>query len=88
MQLNSNIHLFRTEIIFSGEESVIWVAFLDLFNINDTYIASYIIKYIRDTCKECSITACLLLNGTSVLFTPLMPRIVKVEHMIHVKNDL
>jgi len=31
---------------------------------------------------------CSLLNGTSALFRPLVPRIVEVEHMRHVKNDL
>jgi len=31
---------------------------------------------------------CVLLNGTSALFRPLMPRIVEVKHMRHVKNDL
>jgi len=31
---------------------------------------------------------CLLLNGTSALFRPLMPRIVEIEHTNHVKNDL
>jgi len=32
---------------------------------------------------------CLLLNGTSALFIkPLVPRIVEVEHMRHVKSDL
>jgi len=31
---------------------------------------------------------CLLLNGTLALFRPLVPRIVEVEHMKHVKNDL
>jgi len=31
---------------------------------------------------------CLLLNGTSALFRPLVPRIVEVEHKRHVKNDL
>jgi len=30
----------------------------------------------------------LLLNGTSALFRPLVPRIVEVEHMRHVKNHL
>jgi len=30
---------------------------------------------------------CLLLNGTSALFRPVVPRIVEVEHMRHVKND-
>jgi len=29
-----------------------------------------------------------LLNGTSALFRPLVPRIVEVEHTSHVKNDL
>jgi len=32
---------------------------------------------------------CLLLNGTSALFRPLVPRIVEVEHITsRVKNDL
>jgi len=31
---------------------------------------------------------CLLLNGTSALFRPLVPRIVEIEHTNHVKNDL
>jgi len=31
---------------------------------------------------------CLLLNGTSALFMPLVPRIVEVEHMRYVENDL
>jgi len=31
---------------------------------------------------------CLLLNGTSALFRPLVPRIVEMEHTNHVKNDL
>jgi len=31
---------------------------------------------------------CLLLNGTSVIFKPLVPRIVEVEHMRHVDGDL
>jgi len=31
---------------------------------------------------------CLLLNGTSALFRPLVPRIVEIEHMNQVKNDL
>jgi len=31
---------------------------------------------------------CLLLNGTSALFRPLVPRIVEVEQMRYVKNDL
>jgi len=31
---------------------------------------------------------CLLLNGTSALFRPLVPRIVEVEHTNRVKNDL
>jgi len=31
---------------------------------------------------------CLLLNGTSALFRPLVPRIVEIEHKNHVKNDL
>jgi len=32
---------------------------------------------------------CLFLpNGTSALFRPLVPRIVEVEHMRHVNNDL
>jgi len=31
---------------------------------------------------------CLLLNGTSALFRPLVPRLVKIEHTNHVKNDL
>jgi len=30
----------------------------------------------------------LLLNGTSALFRPLVPRIFEIEHMRHVKNDL
>jgi len=30
----------------------------------------------------------LLLNGTSALFRPLVPRIVAIEHTNHVKNDL
>jgi len=30
----------------------------------------------------------LLLNGTSALFRPKVPRIVEVEHTSHVKNDL
>jgi len=30
----------------------------------------------------------LLLNGTSALFRPLVPRIVEIEHTNHVKNDL
>jgi len=30
----------------------------------------------------------LLLNGTSALFRPLVPKIVEVEHTSHVKNDL
>jgi len=29
-----------------------------------------------------------LLNGTSALFRPLVPRIVKIEHMNHVKNEM
>jgi len=29
-----------------------------------------------------------LLNGTSALFKLLVPRIVEIKHMIHVKNDL
>jgi len=33
-------------------------------------------------------SVCLLLNGTSALFRPLVPRIVEVEHTSHVKNDL
>jgi len=35
-----------------------------------------------------SVFVCLLLNGTSALFRPVVPRIVEVEHMSHVKNDL
>jgi len=35
-----------------------------------------------------SLFVCLLLNGTSALFWPLVPRIVEVEHMRYVKNDL
>jgi len=31
---------------------------------------------------------CLLLNGTSGLFRPLVPRIVEIEHTNYVKNDL
>jgi len=31
---------------------------------------------------------CLLLNGTSALFRPLVPRIVEIEHTNHVENDL
>jgi len=31
---------------------------------------------------------CLLFNGTSALFRPLVPRIVETEHTNHVKNDL
>jgi len=31
---------------------------------------------------------CLLLNGTSAQFRPLVPRIVEIEHSNHVKNDL
>jgi len=31
---------------------------------------------------------CLLVNGTSALFRPLVPRIVEIEHTNHVKNDL
>jgi len=31
---------------------------------------------------------CLLFNGTSALFRPLVPRIVELEHTNHVKNDL
>jgi len=30
---------------------------------------------------------CLLLNGTSALFRPLVPRIVEVVHIRYVKND-
>jgi len=30
----------------------------------------------------------LLLNGTSALFRPLVPRIVEIENTNHVKNDL
>jgi len=30
----------------------------------------------------------LLLNGTSALFRPLVPRIVEVEHTRNVKNEL
>jgi len=30
---------------------------------------------------------CLLLNGTSALFRPLVPRTVEVENTSHVKND-
>jgi len=32
--------------------------------------------------------ACLLLNGTSALFTLLVPRKVEIKHKRHVKNDL
>jgi len=35
-----------------------------------------------------SLFVCFLLNGTSALFRPLVPRIVEIEHMIDVKNDL
>jgi len=35
-----------------------------------------------------STLVCLLLNGTSALFRPLVPRIVEIEHTNHVKNDL
>jgi len=35
-----------------------------------------------------SLFVCLLLNGTSALFRPLVPRIVEIEHTNHVKNDL
>jgi len=31
---------------------------------------------------------CLLLNGTSVIFKLLVPRIVKIKHLWHVKKDL
>jgi len=31
---------------------------------------------------------CLLLNGTSALFSPLEPRLVEIEHTNQVKNDL
>jgi len=36
----------------------------------------------------CCLFVCLLLNGTSALFRPLVPRIVEIEHTNHVKNDL
>jgi len=34
------------------------------------------------------LNVCLLLNGTSALFRPLVPKIVEVEHVRYVKNDL
>jgi len=37
---------------------------------------------------EVCLFVCLLLNGTSAPFRPLLPRIVEVEHTSHVKNDL
>jgi len=39
-------------------------------------------------CVHAELFVCLLLNGTSALFRPLVPRIVEIEHTNHVKNDL
>jgi len=36
----------------------------------------------------CILLVCLLLNSTSALYRPSVPRIVEVEYMSHVKNDL
>jgi len=36
--------------------------------------------------KYVTLFACLLLNGTSALFRPLVPRIVEVEHTRHVEK--
>jgi len=38
--------------------------------------------------RSCLTFVCLLLNGTSALFRPLVPRIVEIEHTNHVKNNL
>jgi len=42
--------------------------------------------------RRCGITGslfvCLLLNGTSALFRPLVPRRVEIKHTNRVKNDL
>jgi len=40
------------------------------------------------TATKYGLFVCLLLNGTSALFRPLVPRIVEIEHTNHVKNDL
>jgi len=42
---------------------------------------------INDNTKVC-LFVCLVLNDTSALFRPLVPRIVEIEHTNHVKNDL
>jgi len=44
--------------------------------------------YVAGTLNSIRLFVCLLLNGTSSLFRPLVPRIFEVEHMRHVKNDL
>jgi len=42
----------------------------------------------RDGADLMSRFVCLLLNSTSALFMPLVPRIIEVENMRHVKNAL
>jgi len=46
-----------------------------------TYLAVGVVGFV-------CLFVCLLLNGTSALFRPLVPRIVEIEHTNHVKNDL
>jgi len=44
--------------------------------------------FIAQVTNHICLFVCLLLKGTSALFRPLVPRIVKIEHTNHVNNDL
>jgi len=46
------------------------------------------LELLQGLSKAANLFVSLLLNGTSALFSPLVPRIAEVEHMRHVKSDL
>jgi len=58
-----------------------------LVHLKHTCIVNTLVVSSSQQC-ELILFVCLLLNGTSALFRPLVPRIVEIEHTNHVKNDL